>query len=133
MNLYVATVPKTKMPILWINKCKGVTSMVLHFRLVPVFMFHTLFYNWKTFSNSKTLMPPTVMYNQTEWLSPCIRKLGWAHPSHSFVHPLYHAIYLQTNGFYAGDQKLWAYFSIQLAKLFLTISNLSLRLHKVSI
>lgn len=78
-------------------------------------------------------MPSTVMYNQTELLSPALVNEGNPTQSYSFVHLLYYTIFLQTNGFYAADQKLWGFFSIQLAKLFLAISNYSLSLHKAAI
>lgn len=70
-------------------------------------------------------MLPRVMYNPAELVSAALGNEGLPTQAHSLVQPLYYTIYLQTNEFYAGDQKLWASFSIQLAKLFLTTSSIA--------
>lgn len=84
------------------------------FSLDPYYLGSTQLWNWQTFSDRT------------------YQAGGGAHPSHALVHALYYTIYLQTNELYAGDQKLWACFAMQLAKLFLTISRHSLELHKAA-
>lgn len=66
-------------------------------------MFHTLL---KSFSSSKTHKPPAVTHSQTELVSATLANEGNPTQPYPFAHLLYYTIYLQTNGVYAGDQKL---------------------------
>lgn len=103
------------------------------FALDPYYLCPTLYYvTGKHFQIGRLTRHQRWWTIRLDCFLPHLGNEGDPTPSSPFLHPLYCTIHLQTNGFYAGDQKLWAYFSTQLAKLFLTISNHSLRLHKAA-